>query len=242
MTLLFGIIFMLGIANGGAHPPVIIVENDTNITQTGGTYSLRIRASDAERVMVDSVEAKTLEAGIFEAVISLDHPKTHVAIRAENGTLATETTVTLTRPLSEAEVIESEQAKKAAQEETERKRAEEEKCQKDPACRAAKEAEAEKARITERTAYLKDWLKRDSHDGSAWAFCKERVSAGLKSPSTADFPTMNNAVILALDGYVWIRGHVDSQNGFGATVRTKFVCQLDAVDEEYIKLVDLAME
>ncbi len=45
----------------------------------------------------------------------------------------------------------------------------------------------------------------------------------LKSPSTADFPTCSNFVIqkLSNDGYR-VNSYVDSQNGFGATIRTEW--------------------
>ena len=54
---------------------------------------------------------------------------------------------------------------------------------------------------------------------------KQHVEAILKSPSTADFPWFDWQVTKADQAkdirYV-VYSYVDSQNGFGATVRTKF--------------------
>jgi hypothetical protein len=59
------------------------------------------------------------------------------------------------------------------------------------------------------------------------------VKAKLKSPSTADFPScgwsLNEYVIHANPELTkfGVEGHVDSQNGFGAMIRSKFVVLLD---------------
>lgn len=73
------------------------------------------------------------------------------------------------------------------------------------------EERAQDARIAERTART-----------NAELLCEEAVSKRLKSPSTADFPEEHNTRPFE-DGYE-VRGFVDSQNGFGATVRSVFGC------------------
>ncbi|MEL0120915.1 MAG: hypothetical protein VXB01_18420, partial [Opitutae bacterium] len=76
----------------------------------------------------------------------------------------------------------------------------------------------------------------DSNDDkiSAWVMAKDFVKERLKSPSTADFGGVfsdyqdPDSVVTVLGGgkYV-VRAWVDSQNGFGATIRTRFVCKLE---------------
>lgn len=62
---------------------------------------------------------------------------------------------------------------------------------------------------------------RDSSNNKyeAIAQCESRVEKLLKSPSTAEFDTD------ATGSTTWtVTGTVDSQNGFGATVRSSFQC------------------
>ncbi len=54
-----------------------------------------------------------------------------------------------------------------------------------------------------------------------------KVKEQLKSPSTADFQPSIDMQIETTDNLSYkIAGYVDSQNGFGAMVRSNFVCDL----------------
>lgn len=58
--------------------------------------------------------------------------------------------------------------------------------------------------------------------GDAFAIAEKAVKGNLKSPSTAKFCSVTEATI-GCSGNTWVvRGWVDAQNGFGATVRTQF--------------------
>lgn len=58
--------------------------------------------------------------------------------------------------------------------------------------------------------------------GDAFAIAEKAVKDKLKSPSTAKFCSVTEATI-GCSGNTWVvRGWVDAQNGFGATVRTQF--------------------
>ena len=64
-------------------------------------------------------------------------------------------------------------------------------------------------------------------------FCENHARSQLKSPSTADFPWLTEAVPSISDRnkplpeQTWVvRSYVDSQNAFGATVRTNYACDL----------------
>ena len=80
----------------------------------------------------------------------------------------------------------------------------------------------------------------------SWAF----VRAGLKSPTTADFGRIRTHQKYSIEGKpdTWeVRGHVDSQNSFGAMIRSNYTCQVEYVsgDASYVanwKLLDLKIE
>lgn len=58
--------------------------------------------------------------------------------------------------------------------------------------------------------------------GDAFAIAEKAVKGKLKSPSTAKFCSVTEATI-GCSGNTWVvRGWVDAQNGFGATIRTQF--------------------
>lgn len=63
----------------------------------------------------------------------------------------------------------------------------------------------------------------DATDAAA-AACQDAVKDQLKSPSTAEF---SDQVITWDDTGAVIEGNVDSQNGFGAMVRSEWSCFLD---------------
>lgn len=56
----------------------------------------------------------------------------------------------------------------------------------------------------------------------AWVAAKELVKAKLTSPATADFPAADDRHDNVNDTTFWIEGHVDSQNAYGAVLRTSF--------------------
>jgi hypothetical protein len=59
--------------------------------------------------------------------------------------------------------------------------------------------------------------------------CEDAVRDRLKSPSTADFP---DTTARKESGTFDVRGVVDSQNTFGATVRTVFGCTVTPIDAD----------
>ena len=76
----------------------------------------------------------------------------------------------------------------------------------------------------EELAKEKRLLLREAYD-MAQVFVKRR----LKSPATADFPGYRKVTVYPIKGAVdryGIRGYADSQNGFGANIRTQYVCEL----------------
>ena len=74
-----------------------------------------------------------------------------------------------------------------------------------------------------------DWTASEARDK-----CHERVADKLKSPSTAEFEDDSEYTTeKEMDGTVWrIRGHVDSQNDFGGTVRSEWSCALQPREDD----------
>lgn len=52
--------------------------------------------------------------------------------------------------------------------------------------------------------------------------CEEKVKGILKAPSTAKFPNITKWGMSKKDGKVTIQGYVDSENSFGANLRSEF--------------------
>lgn len=72
------------------------------------------------------------------------------------------------------------------------------------------------------------------------------VSNYLKSPSTAVYPDVlgDDWTVVRDSDYFYVKSYVDSQNGFGATLRTNFICRYtwDGVDYTFPTLVDVTFD
>lgn len=68
----------------------------------------------------------------------------------------------------------------------------------------------------------------------AWVYATDYVKANLKAPSTAKFCKSIDAVITSMgnDKYE-VSGYVDSENGFGANIRTDFTVSLVLTEDGY---------
>jgi len=69
----------------------------------------------------------------------------------------------------------------------------------------------------------------------AWVACQTMVKSRLKSPSTADFPADYRNSVARSGSSFTVKSFVDSQNSFGATVRTNYICEVrfDQTDESW---------
>lgn len=73
----------------------------------------------------------------------------------------------------------------------------------------------------------------------AWAMTQEIVKDQLRSPASATFPPYEYQVIQTDLGEYIVISYVDSQNGFGALIRTHFVCELKATGRGQWEVVSL---
>lgn len=66
---------------------------------------------------------------------------------------------------------------------------------------------------------------------TALTYAQECVKERLKSPSSADFPWGSDCVTKISENTYVINSYVDSQNSFGAMLRTNFTCQITLIDD-----------
>jgi hypothetical protein len=77
---------------------------------------------------------------------------------------------------------------------------------------------------------------------NAYLVCWQFVWGRLKAPATAEFPTSSDPAVRSerlANGAYLVRAYVDSQNGFGALVRTPFTCNVTWQQGEMWHLNDL---
>jgi len=66
-----------------------------------------------------------------------------------------------------------------------------------------------------------------SNPGGAYAACERAVETELVSPGSAEFSGATGSEIEEVsEGLYAIRGYVDSENSFGASLRTDFTCRV----------------
>lgn len=74
-------------------------------------------------------------------------------------------------------------------------------------------------------------IRKISENGTLRAIgqtlCERAVKRTLKAPSTADFPWAGGNVAIAGPREAIFTSYVDAQNGFGAMIRTNYVCSLE---------------
>lgn len=73
---------------------------------------------------------------------------------------------------------------------------------------------------------------------SKWqTYCEEYIKSILKSPSTADFPLYDEWKYSKNKNKLIVQSYVDSQNGFGATVRSNFQFTINIKTEAVTSLI-----
>jgi hypothetical protein len=90
--------------------------------------------------------------------------------------------------------------------------------------------------------------KIDNADYRAYDAARDLMQARLKAPATAKFADYSDSQVLhvveadgtrAKGSYI-VKSWVDSQNGFGAMIRTRYSCEVKTEDGEHFRLVKLA--
>ena len=75
----------------------------------------------------------------------------------------------------------------------------------------------------------------EDEQAGAKSVCREFVKDRLKSPASAKFPDESEAMATELLSVGWrVRGYVDSQNSFGAMLRSDYTCDVKlAADKKW---------
>ncbi|MEA5023919.1 hypothetical protein SDC9_15167 [bioreactor metagenome] len=74
-------------------------------------------------------------------------------------------------------------------------------------------------------------------------YVQEKVKANLKSPSTAKFSKWDDSLVKKLDDNKYsVKGYVDAQNGFGATVRSNYYAEVIFVNEDEYRVENLVID
>lgn len=77
---------------------------------------------------------------------------------------------------------------------------------------------------------------------SAHYMAKQFVTARLRAPKTAEFPSQSEVLIVPLGGCSHsVSGYVDSQNGFGALIRTRYTAIVKSTGGDKWVLEDLSI-
>ncbi|UIU47042.1 hypothetical protein [Microcystis phage MinS1] len=77
----------------------------------------------------------------------------------------------------------------------------------------------------------------DPTPGMAEVMCEDFVDDRLRSPSSAEFP---DPVTRKSGTQTWVvEGAVDSENGFGAMIRSTYTCEVRYAGDDVWRLVDL---
>lgn len=77
----------------------------------------------------------------------------------------------------------------------------------------------------------------------AWVMCQDFIEDRLVSPGSAKYPWGYSDYTTYLgDGSYRVRAYVDSQNSFGALIRTQFECKITYVGDETWHLDSLAFD
>jgi hypothetical protein len=75
---------------------------------------------------------------------------------------------------------------------------------------------------------------------AAYAACQQFVTQKLKAPATAHFPSFEERFVTDGAGVFSVYSHVDSQNSFGAQIRTTYRCDVSTDNGEHWNLRGLA--
>jgi len=188
--------------------PSFILLSPESVSDTSLDYELKLQAEDTTSVTVEGQGVMTQgesDSSVYQFMLSLDSPKNTFNVIAKNEHKQSETSVQITRK----ETPEEEEERLKKQAELEEKAAQ----------RKAEEAAAE--------AYGSGENKLEAH-----TCARLQVESLLKSPSSAKFPFESYKEVTRYAGYnqYIIESSVESQNGFGAMIKTNYTCLVEYED------------
>ncbi|REH54540.1 hypothetical protein C7448_10260 [Tenacibaculum gallaicum] len=91
---------------------------------------------------------------------------------------------------------------------------------------------------TSKSSHKKETSTYFSNEKAAYA-AQKFVERQLKSPSTAKFPSLNKSKVEKSNNEYKISSYVDSQNGFGAMIRSNYTVKLRKKENGNISLINI---
>ena len=88
-----------------------------------------------------------------------------------------------------------------------------------------------------------DKWKEQDNGTMAFVMANQRIKEQLKSPSTAKFPsiTTKGVAVVKQEFTYTVTGYVDSQNSFGAVVRTRYQVIIEQVSKDDWRVKDISI-
>lgn len=207
LLLLIGIIMTIGLHSSekilqeqqafiDSYPTPVIQVETIPNQGTNTEYDLNFTVQDTETVTINGKPVEVIERKVNYAV-SLSQPTTNLKIEATNDHKQSTKDISIQRDKTEAELL------------------------------AEKEERKRQAELAKQKAEEKRKQELNSVDESqAFIISQNFVQAMLKSPKTADFPFLDYSHRNLGDGKWIIQSYVDSQNGFGAMIRTEYQVEM----------------
>ena len=76
------------------------------------------------------------------------------------------------------------------------------------------------------------------HQRAAFRACQEFIEKRLRAPASAKHPAFDDASVSNQHPIYVVTSQVDSQNAFGALLRTQYTCEVERIDTSF-RLVSL---
>ncbi len=107
---------------------------------------------------------------------------------------------------------------------------------------AAEIAQQNAVAVAEATQARADECRSVSNANLAFVMAQDPVRSRLKSPSTASFPWADDPLVSITtkrNCVFHVEGYVDAMNGFGATIRTRFIADMRLNEDATWSLVEV---
>jgi hypothetical protein len=214
-------------------PSINVTWGDNPNIGTNTGYTLNIELKDTHILTINN-QAVAVSGNSYSQNFDLSNTTSlTIKLNAKNTRKTTDKTIIVTRSLSQEEIAKQEADKKAQEQALaeQQKKAEEER-KKEEAYRNSPEYKAQ-----QRKEQLNSYLKE--HNLDLKYICTEGVKMMLKSPSTADFPSINDFKFGIVKDQMGVQAYVDSQNWFGAQIRSDFICLFNLSAEGKATIADI---
>lgn len=83
---------------------------------------------------------------------------------------------------------------------------------------------------------------RQPSNVEAFTICKQLMQQRMRAPATSSFAAYPESTVRRESGDYVVLSHVDSQNGFGALIRTRYTCTVRPNGAERWSLVSLVTD